>query len=365
MPNSQYQMYSTSQSAWDAMYQAVETATKSIFWELYIFADDEIGHRFFDLLEAKAKAGIDVKLLIDSLGSFWLSKKRIASLRSAGVDVRFFSERKRLRGWWRLLLSRSHRKILVIDEKIGFVGGVNIERQSKDWLDIHLRVEGQVVHSLLRSFAKMYVLSGGPRRRVRRYLAYRYRVATDLKEEREFELMDHQADTRASTLRRGYVKALIRARERIILFSPYYFPDKAFLYELWRARRRGVKIDLLLPLRTDVRIATYAAYGFFAILKKMGVNVRLTKTMMHGKGAVIDDDLAIVGSGNLDQTSFYDNYETTLSIRNKNLVSRLKDTLEEWMKEAVEVDDAWEHRSTFHRMKEWIALRLYRLWHRH
>jgi cardiolipin synthase len=358
--DSNYQIYSTSKDAWHAMYQAVLGATHSVYWELYIFVDDAMGKNFFDLLERKAKQGVDVKLIIDSVGSFWVSKRRVQSLKKAGVDVRFFSERKhRYRGLWKKLITRTHRKVLVVDEEIGFIGGVNIQKHMENWLDIQVRLEGNVVHSLLRAFAKMYIICGGNKKQVKHLLKYKFRIQHD-----EVDFIYDEANETRSRARKKYTEALMKARERVILFSPYYFPDKKLLKAMWYARKRGVKIDLLIPFRTDLRIVTYAAYTWFSFMKKIGVNVRLSKKMMHGKGVIVDDDWAMVGSSNLDHTSFRDNYEANVKISNKKFVKKMKETVGGWLEDTFSLDDLkWEKRSWFHRLKEKIALRLYKLWH--
>lgn len=359
--SSQYQIYSTSKTAWEAMYKAILGATQSVYWELYIFIDDETGKNFFDLLETKAKQGVDVKLIIDSLGSFWVSRKRIHSLEAAGVDVRFFSERKhRYRGLWSKIISRTHRKVLVIDEEVGFIGGVNIQKHMEEWLDLQIRLEGKVVHSLLRAFAKMYIICGGNKHEVRHLLKYRFRVQHD-----EVDFIFDEGNKEKSRAKTKYIEALFKARERVILFSPYYFPDKQLLHAMWSARKRGIKVDLLIPFRTDMRIATYAAYTWFSFMKKIGVNVRLSKKMMHGKGVIMDDDWAMVGSSNLDPTSFRDNYEANVKISNKKFVRKIKKTVSTWLEDTLSLDDIkWEKRGWFHKLKESIALRLYRMWHR-
>ena len=362
MPSeSNYQIYSTSKDAWHAMYQALLGAQKSVYWELYIFVDDAEGKNFFDLLEKKATQGVDVKLIIDSLGSFWVSRKRVHSLKKAGVDVHFFSQRKfRYRGIWRKLVSRTHRKVLVIDEEVGFIGGVNIQKHMAEWLDIQIRLEGNVVHSLLRAFAKMYIICGGAKKEVKHLLKYKFRVTHD-----EVDFIYDEGNEKRSRARKKYTEALLKARERVILFSPYYFPDKQLLKALWSARKRGVKIDLLIPFRTDLRILTYAAYTWFSFMRKIGVNVRLTKVMMHGKGVIMDDDWAMIGSSNIDHTSFRDNYEANVKISNKLFVQRMKETIGRWMEESMSLDDVkWNNRGIIHRLKEKIAIRLYRIWHR-
>ncbi len=361
MQVSHFSVYSTTEEAWEAMYQAIRAATASIYWEMYIFIDDEAGKRFFDLLEEKARAGLDVKVIVDGLGSFRLSRTRIDSLKKSGVDIRVFYERRRRRtSWWSMFISRTHRKIAIIDESIGFIGGVNIDRRMKDWLDMHVRIEGPAVRSLLRAFAKSYVISGGDKERVRRLLQYKTRIKEDV-----IDFIYDDAHTKESRMGKTYAEALLKARERVILFSPYYFPDKQFLRALWEARRRGIHVDILIPFRTDVRLATYAAYTWFSIMAKAGVHVHLTSKMMHGKGAVVDDDWAVVGSSNLDSTSFYDNYEANIEIKDKAMVQEVKRVALRWIKRSKILDARrWEKRSWIIRFKEYVAYLLYRIWHR-
>lgn len=343
------------------MYRAILGARKSIYWELYIFIDDEAGNPFFDVLEQKARAGVEVKLVVDSLGSFWLSKKRVQSLQQAGVDVRFFNQRRQwYRGWWKMLWSRTHRKILIVDENIGFIGGVNIQQRMQDWLDIHVRLEGKVVRSLLRTFAKTYLICGGDKESVGHLLKYNFRVEQD-----EIDFIYDEPHDQRSQVRKKYTEAILKARERIILFSPYYAPDKKFLYALWKARQRGVKVDLLIPFRSDHRLTTYLAYARFNLMQRYGVKIHLLKgKMFHGKGMIVDDKVAFVGSSNLDHGSFYDNYEANLRLWRKPVVKALKKKLERWLVASMEFDpQEWAKRGHWHRANEWLAMKLYKLWY--
>jgi cardiolipin synthase A/B len=181
----------------------------------------------------------------------------------------------------------------------------------------------------------------------------------------DVEFVYDDAYSRSSSVRKRYTEALMKARERVILFSPYYFPDKKFLKALWKARRRGVRVDLLIPFRTDVRIATYAAYGLFALLKKRGVHVHLLKKMMHGKGVIVDNEWAMVGSSNIDRTSFYDNYEANVKIKDKKLVRKLKTTVLGWLKDSTSLENMhWEKRGKWQKFKEWLAARAYGIWYK-
>ncbi|KKQ28247.1 MAG: Phospholipase D/Transphosphatidylase [Candidatus Magasanikbacteria bacterium GW2011_GWC2_37_14] len=360
MKTTSFKIYSSSKEAWEAMYQAISVAKKSIYWELYIFLDDEIGKPFFDLLEKKAKEGVVVRLVIDNWGNFWFSKTRAESLLKAGGELIFFNERKkRYRGWWKRFWARTHRKILIIDEEIGFLGGVNVGEEMQDWLDIQVAFQGKVVHSLLRAFAKNYIIAGGNKKNVHHLLKYDFRVLHD-----EAELVLDEPNSRKSFARSKYTEALMRARERVILFSPYYFPDKRFLHALWLAKKRGIRIDLLIPFRSDLRIMTLASYAWFSIMRKLGVNIHLSSKMMHGKGVIVDDDWAMIGSTNLEYTGFYDLYEANIKINEKKIVRKLKDTLEKWIEESKNItDEEWKKRGTMQKLKEWIALKLYRIWH--
>ncbi len=358
MKASNYTIYSTTEEAWDAMLGAIQAAEKSIYWEVYMLADDETGNKFFEVLKTKAQAGVDVKLIVDYWGSLALSNKKITELRAAGIDIRRFEDRKRHHLiWWGFFSSRTHRKILIIDEKVGFIGGVNVRHFMKNWRDIHVRVEGKIVRSLLRSFAKSYIICGGDRGAVRPFLKYRYRVMKS-----QFDLVTDEPDTNKSWVKDNYVRALNRARERVILFSPYYFPDRDFLAALYDAKKRGVRLDLLIPLRTDLRIATYAAFAWFALMRKMGVNVHITPHMMHGKGIVVDDNWAMIGSSNIDQPSFFYNHEANISSKDRGFVGQLKTILEGWIKEAEPVTKNLEKRSWWRKTKERLALKLYRWW---
>ncbi len=359
---STFDLFETSEEAWCSMYDAMFAAESSIYWEMYILVDDEAGKPFFDLLEHKAQQGVDVKLIIDGVGSFSVSRGRIDSLKRSGVDVRMFHERKhRYRGLWSKMISRTHRKILIVDETVGFIGGVNVQSHMRDWLDIQVKITGRSVHSLLRTFAKMYMIAGGKKAAVKQLLKYKFRVKNDLA---EFIYDEPGRYKNGSRMRKVYTQALLKARERVVLFSPYYFPDKRFLKALWAAKKRGVRVDLLIPFRTDMRLATYLAYGFFAITHKAGGNIHLIPKMMHGKGVMVDDDYAVVGSSNLEKGSFYDNYEANVKFRDKKTLGHLSRILARWQQSGTTYDPkTWKKYGRIQSLKQWIALKLYRIWH--
>ena len=354
-----YNIYHTTKEAWEAMLLAIGQATHSIYWEIYILLDDEVGSRFFDILKAKSVAGIDVKIILDYWGSFGISHKKIDELKAAGIDIRFFHRKKNpLAGFKDWFMRRTHRKILIVDERVGFVGGANVGIYMEHWDDLVVELQGKPVRSLLRSFAKFYISCGGEREKVRHLFKYKYRVHHDT-----FDFVYDDIDRKKSNIKQKYLEAIYKARERVILFSPYYFPDSQFLKALWHARKRGVRIDLLIPFRSDVRFATYAAYAWFSLMTTFGIRIHLSKKMMHGKGVVVDDDLAFVGTSNLEHMSFKFNQEVNVSVTDKGAVARVKHILERWIEDANELDETkWNKRGWWIRLKEKIARKLYAFW---
>lgn len=354
-----YNIYHTTKEAWEAMLLSIAEAQHSIYWEMYIVVDDDAGSRFFEVLKTKAREGLDVKIILDYWGSFWLSNKKVIELKTAGIDIRSFRQSSNpFFGFKNWFMRRTHRKILIVDEKIGFVGGVNVGKYMEDWDDLTVELHGKPVRSLLRSFAKFYISCGGDRQKVDRLFKFRYRVQRDT-----FDFVYDDINRTKSKIKDKYLEAIYKARERIILFSPYYFPDTQFLKALWSARKRNVRIDLLIPFRSDVRLATYAAYGWFSLMSKFGIRVHLTKKMMHGKGVVVDDDLAFVGTSNLEHVSFEYNQEVNVSMTDKRAVGRVKRILERWIMDANELDETkWNKRGWWIRLKEKFARWLYKFW---
>ena len=147
-----YRFYTTSKKAWDGMFKAISEATESIYLEMYIFLDDtKITHDFLGMLKSKALSGVEVVIIADAYGSRELKSTAIAELKASGIEFIFFSH-------W---LRHTHRKFLIIDHKIAFLGGVNIEEKIRNWRDLQIRLKGKIVKPILKSFAYAYKMSGG------------------------------------------------------------------------------------------------------------------------------------------------------------------------------------------------------------
>ncbi len=312
-----YKFYTVSSTAWDAMLKAIQLAEKSIYWECYILLDDTPAHNFFDALKEKATQGLKVKIIADAVGSFWLSSKVVGDLERAGVEVLFFNHR----GWF----NRNHKKILIVDEKIGFIGGVNIAKAHRNWLDLHIRIEGLIVRALLKSFIKSYKISGG-----KDNLTYQ-----KLRMHRKIRILDHLPTiSNSRRLKKYYLQHINSAEKTILIATPYFVPHFWLIKALKRAARRGVRIEIILPAKTDHKIISWLNHLFVYLVRERGIYFYFSSKMIHAKALLIDDQEGLVGSNNIDATSFEFNSESGLVFKRKDMLKDLKKIFEEWKSQA-------------------------------
>ncbi len=336
--NFSYQFYNTTLAAWDAMYQALCSAQTSIYWELYALVDDAAGERFIKVLSDKAKAGLEVKLLIDSFGSLSMSRSATAKLKQAGVDLIWYNRLHpglNVRQWLKRVWYRNHRKVLIIDEQTTFVGGVNVESLATDWDDVHIKITGPVSRGFLKGFAKNYIRSGGQRTSVLHLLKKKKNDDQSLKDRVEHILHSPIVMPRSRRLRQWYDHAFEFAKERIVLLTPYYRPDRRFLKMVKKARRRGVTVDVLLPFETDNALMRYVSEAFYAISERAGARLHFLPKMNHGKALSIDDKMGLVGSINFTPRSFFVNEEAGLLFKESAMVQELNTILNRWKQKAV------------------------------
>ncbi|MEK7508930.1 MAG: phosphatidylserine/phosphatidylglycerophosphate/cardiolipin synthase family protein [Patescibacteria group bacterium] len=347
-----YQFFSTVKDALDAMYKEIQQAKKSVYWETYIFENDDAGRRFIELLCAKAREGVEVKVILDGFGSFWMAEKMMEKLEKSGAEVLYFNPLQ-LSGIWggiRRWLERNHRKVLIVDETVGFIGGVNVDEESRDWFDLHVRVTGQIVSGLLKYFGRTYLASGGVVNRIK------YFLYLPIVKQRYWRLMWHRPRENYSSIHNVYIKAIQSAKKSLTLVSPYFLPDSKIISALAEAKRKGVKINLILPKETDHRLLTYAGRTYWSVLYNLGIKVYLVKKMIHAKAMMVDDKWAMVGSSNFDAQTFYRSYETNLIFTSQQMIKDLKVIFKGWRKQSRLFRPVkWARRSLFHRVYEFFG----------
>jgi len=321
-----YRLYTTSQMAWDSMFKAMANAKRSIYIEMYTFlGDTQATHDFLHLLEAKARAGVAVVIVADIFGSRALHNAAVAELKAAGVEFLYFSR-------W---LRRTHRKILVIDERIGFTGGVNIVEETRHWLDLQIRLEGGIVRPLLQSFAHSYELAGGKQESILRF--YRQPLVQKIKA----WVTDNWPQTaKIYYLNDYYKRKIMGAKRSVIITTPYFLPPSWMIGALDGACRRGVRVDILMPNDTDVKPINKVNFLNACRLSELGVRFYLLPMMNHAKIMLIDGEEGVIGSQNMDVLSFNWNIEAGVFFRQKNLVADLGKIVEQWKQSAVEFSAA-------------------------
>jgi len=344
----QYQFFSVSHDAWEAMHKAISRAKQSIYWETYIFIDDKTGMKFVDMLEKKANQGVDVKMVIDGFGSYHFSQKSKKRLKKAGVNMVVYNKitlSKFIR-FWRALWERTHRKLLVVDNKIGFIGGVNVRDFMADWMDLQLMVKGKSVRFLTRAFAKSYIRAGGKKKKVKKLLHPK------IEQSKKIKFLFQYPHSKRSKVNARYLRAINKAKKYLKLAVPYYLPNKKIIKAIARARKRGVKIDLILPLRTDLRVIQWAARKYYNSMHRLGVRLHFTKKMMHGKAFVVDGKEGMVGSSNIDRGSFYRNLEANAYFTDKKMVGDLEKIFDEWEEFSDPFEEKrWKNKGLFTRLK--------------
>ncbi|MGH7213932.1 MAG: phospholipase D-like domain-containing protein [Tepidisphaeraceae bacterium] len=324
----QVQLYKDGE-ALHAAYEAIRSAKQRICLESYIFADDQTGHAFAELLAAKARKGVGVHVVYDSFGSLGplgKPKPMFDVMRRAGVKLQEFHP---MRPWecrfsWRPV-NRDHRKLLVIDHDRAGLGGINVgaeyagswvvqsERRDCDlWRDNAVGIRGPGARLLLRAFAKTwhYVNNGG-----RISSAELHHPVHD--SEDSLGILA-SVPTLNSPLRPLLHQLLRGARKSIQLTMAYFAPDDPLIAQLCRAARRGVRVQLMLPAVGDVKLLILAARSFYEVLLAAGVEVyERQSVVLHAKTIVVDEELSVVGSTNLDYRSIEYNLEIGATIRSR------------------------------------------------
>jgi cardiolipin synthase len=353
-------LYETGRVGLQAMLSAIERARRRIHLETYILRADEIGTEFLTALTERASVGVEVRLLYDSVGSYGLDEAALEPLRDAGGEAIAFNPIVRL--WPRLApRRRDHRKILVVDGTVAFMGGLNIgdeyvsglgrKPSGEEWRDAHVRVEGPCVRDLEAVFLESWFRADGPEVAWHSLLERAPAPAGDV---RCAVLADGPAYRRRRT-RDLLLSALEHAQGEVRLVSPYFAPGRRVLDMLGDASARGVRVTLLLAgVRTDHPSLLRATRAVLPGILARGVRVfEYDAAMMHAKLACFDGDWCAVGTSNLDRQSFEHSYEVNLVIEDADVAKRALDLFDADVAEAREVTlESLGRRSLFERIRD-------------
>jgi cardiolipin synthase len=354
-----------------AMMAAARAATSSINLETYIFDQDQIGKEFADLLIEKQRQGVAVNIMVDAVGAISTPAEFFDRMRAAGIHLLVFNpvNPAKAKGHWDLN-NRNHRKLMVVDGRIAFTGGINISstyansslfrRREKPeqvdgkkvgWRDTHVQIEGPAVAPLQWSFINLWVQQEGGELPKAEY----FPALSPAGDKLIRVLAGNPDDT--SDIYKSLVVAISEAKKSIHITSAYFVPDQQIVDALVAAARRGVDVRLVLPGVSDHSMIRYAGQAFYDQLLSGGVHIfELQIAVLHAKTAVIDGAWSTIGSANIDRRSFIHNYELNVVILDPAFGASMESAFNEDLRDSREVLlSQWRQRPVVDRVKEWMA----------
>lgn len=325
--NNSVEIFTDGQTKFDRLKEDIDNAKDFIFIQYYIYNDDRLGNEITDLLAKKAKEGVRIKVLYDHVGSFSTRNRFFARMRRMGIDSHPFF-RVTFRKLANRINWRNHRKIAVIDGKIGYIGGMNIAdryvEKSSDgriWRDTHLRVKGPVIESMIYSFSVDWNFLR-PDSEVQPITVRKYEDEGDV----DMQLVTSGPIDKWNNLVLCFQQAIASARKRIYIQTPYFLPTDALLKALQGAALSGVDVRVMIPEQTDSVLLGFGSRSYIDDCLKAGVKVYLfTPGMLHAKTMIIDDDFVTTGSVNFDFRSFENNFEANLLIYSDSVNRQMRD----------------------------------------
>jgi cardiolipin synthase len=299
-----------------AMLEAVKSAEKTITFETFVAVDAHVTYDLVMALSERAEKGVKVHFIIDGIGSRKIDERYLAKLRHSGVEVEIYRPFNCLRPWHGN--NRDHRKILVVDGKLGFTGGAgyadcwdgDVEKEWR-WRDTMYCLRGPVVADLQRAFNDNWKELTGVELKGEGYFPSLKKVGS-----MEAQAVLGAPQERGDTLGAGYLLAIDAAKESILIEHAYFIPNKELRKALLRARARGVEVDIILPNETiDTPVVRLTSRSYWPELLEAGIRIyEYGPCMLHGKLIVVDDALSIIGSGNFDDRTFFINDELNVNV---------------------------------------------------
>lgn len=330
-----------------AMLQAIRAAEHTITMETYIYWSESIGQEFTAALSERARAGVKVHLMLDFIGSMKMDDAAIDTMRQAGVQVQRFHKPV----WWKFtkLNNRTHRKVLVVDGKIGFTGGVGIADQwrgsgqdKKHWRDTHFRVAGPVVGQMQAVFADNWTKATGAVLDGPHYFP-----ALQTQGGHAAQMFSSSPSGGSESMLLMYLMSITAARDTIHLSSSYFVPEELTIHALVTAAKRGVKVRIITPGRDiDSDVVRAASRERWGELLAAGIEIaEYQPTMFHVKALVVDSLMVSVGSTNFDNRSFSLNDEANLNVLDADFARRQVEIFEQdWAKARRVTLQQWEQR---------------------
>ncbi|MGC9355999.1 MAG: cardiolipin synthase, partial [Mariniphaga sp.] len=341
-----------------AILTAIKNAAHHIHLEYYILENDKIGNRLKELLIEKSKEGVEVRIIIDDVGSWNLGKKYISELRKNGIEIYSFMEVRFPRLTSRVNY-RNHRKIVVVDGKIGFTGGINFaDRYLKGvkeiglWRDTHLQIEGDAVNCLQVVFAADWFFVVHENLTGRKYFP-------QLNESpgTPVQISASGPDSDWDSIGQAFFTAISSAKSKIYIVTPYLMPPLEIIYALKTAALSNVDVRILMPEKSDAVIPHWSSFSYIEELLEAGVRVFFYQNgFIHSKYIIVDKVFSTVGTTNLDFRSLETNFEVNAFIYDETFTAKLEKQFKTDLKNSHEIKlEEWRQRKWHFKLRESLA----------
>ena len=342
-----------------AILESLKSATSSIHIEYYIFENDRIGNKIARVLMDKAAQGVEVRFIYDDVGSWGLKAKFTRKLRRAGVRARCFMPVAF--PWLTSSVNyRNHRKIIIVDGKTAFTGGINIAdrylvRRGKNgmWRDTHLQIEGESVAMLQAVFlTDWYFVSKEQTSDTEKYFP-----KPTVRQESPLQIASSGPDSDWASIMQAFFSAITHAQKYIYISTPYFLPNQAILTALKVAALSGIDVRVMIPSRSDSKIVYWATRSYVSELIDAGINVYMyRKGFNHSKVIIIDGTFSSVGTANMDVRSFEDNFEVTAMMYDHRVAEELEGHFLKDLTHSTRITrENWDERPNLHGIYESLS----------
>ncbi len=355
--NSKFDIFTSGRESFRRIFEDIEKAKEHIHIEFYIIEDDAIGNAFRRLLIRKAQERVKVRVIYDYLGAFRLTDAYKQSLQNEGIEIYPFLPVGLKIGFSKINY-RNHRKIVIVDGKVGYTGGVNIAdryvigNRLGNWRDTVVRIEGEAVEGVQNIFLADWYFVHKKLLTAPKYYPKPIAFASNTS-----QIVHSGPDTDWESILQGLLSVINNAKRNIYIHTPYFLPPDSLLIAIEMASLSGVDVRLMLPKKSDTKLASLASGSYFTKLLKAGVNIHLYENnFLHSKAITIDDEVGIVGTANIDIRSFEQNYEINAFIYDSQVAIKLRQAFEIDMQSCALLElKEWLQRGRVRRLKESLA----------
>ncbi|MDR0828902.1 MAG: cardiolipin synthase [Prevotellaceae bacterium] len=350
------EIITSGQDVFQQLFDDIEAAKQHIHIEFYIIEDDKVGNELRRLLIRKAQERVRVRVIYDYLGGFRLSDAYVKSLKNAGVFIQPFLPFNRKFG--SKINYRNHRKLVVIDGKVGYTGGINVAdryilgNKLGKWRDTSMRLEGPAVHGLQNVFLTDWFFVDNTL-----VINEKYYPEPDVFPQNVVQIVNSGPDTEWEAILQGIITVFSNARKNIYIHTPYFLPPESLITAMEMAALSGVDVRLMVPAKSDTPMANAASSSYFLRIMEAGVRIFSYKhNFLHSKAITVDDEIGIVGTANMDIRSFEQNFEVNAFIYDKKTAEFLRNAFKADAKLCDEIKlESWKTRKNLTKIKESLA----------